>query len=71
MDELEPGRMTYLKIVFDNIFNMRNLVITSLHEFIKNFSKDGIAKVPNEIFPALTQQMDYVCERLGEVKALP
>ena len=49
---------------------MSNVVITSLHDFIKNFSKDGTAKFPNENVSALTQQINAVCERLSEVKAL-
>ena len=32
-DELEQGRITYLNISFDEIFNMSNVVITSFHEF--------------------------------------
>ena len=55
MDELEQSRITYLKITFDKIFNKRNVVITSLHEFTKNFSKKGIAKVTKIFFSALTQ----------------
>ena len=53
------------------MFNMSNIVITSLHELISNFSKNGIAMVPNENVLALTQKMDTVCERLYESKALP
>ena len=44
------------------MFNMRSVVIT--------FSKDVISKVPNKNFSALTQQMNAVCERLDEAKAL-
>ena len=47
------------------MFNMSNVVITSLHDFIKNFSKDGIANIPNENISDLNQQMNYVCERLA------
>ena len=53
------------------MFNMSNIVITSLHELISNFSKNGIAMVPNENVLALTQKMDTVCERLYESKELP
>ena len=47
LDEIEQGGITYLNISFDKIFNMSNFVITSLHELIKKFSKDGISKVSN------------------------
>ena len=66
LDELEQGSITYLMVAFDKMFNMSNVVITSLHDFIKNFSKDGIAKVPNENISSLNQQMNSVCECLAE-----
>ena len=50
LDELKQGGITYLKIAFEKISNMSNLVITSLYDLIKNFVKDGISKVPNEKF---------------------
>ena len=71
LDELEQGGITYLKIAFDKMFNMINVVITSLHDFIKNFFKDDISKVPNKNNSALTKQMNAVCERLSESNELP
>ena len=50
---------------------MRNIVTTSLYDFIDNFSKDGISKVPDENVLALTQQMNYVWELLSQAKSLP
>ena len=50
---------------------MSNVVITSLYDFINNFYKDGIANVTNEMFLAMAQNMNDVCERLDEAKALP
>ena len=50
---------------------MNNVVITSLHDFIHNFSKDGTAKVTNKNILALTQKMNAVCKRLDESNALP
>ena len=41
---------------------MINVVITSLHGFIKNFYNNGIAKVPNENASDMTQQINAVCE---------
>ena len=70
MNELEQDGITYLKIEFGEMFNMRNIVTTSLYDFIDNFSKDGISKVPDENVLALTQQMNSVCKRLYEAKAL-
>ena len=54
LDELEQGGITYPHISFDEMFNMSNIIITYLHDFIKKFTKDGIAKVPNENVLALT-----------------
>ena len=53
------------------MFNMRNVVITYLYDFIKNFSKDGISKILNEHVSTLTHQINSVCERLAEAKELP
>ena len=71
MDGLEQVGIKYLKIEFDEIFNMSNVVITSLHDLVKKFSKDGIFKVPNENVLSLNQQINYVRESLSEAKALP
>ena len=49
LDEPEQGGIMYLNISFDEMFNMINVVSPSLHDSIKNFFKDGIDKVPNEI----------------------
>ena len=57
-------------VAFDKMFNMSNVAITSLHDFIKNFSKDGISKVPNENISSLNQQMNSVCECLAESNSL-
>ena len=58
----------YLNIAFENMFNMSNVVITSLHDFINNFSKDGISKITNENISTLTHQNNSVCEQLVEAK---
>ena len=47
LDELEHGGITYLNISLSDMFNMSNVVINYLHDFIKNFSKDGVSKNPN------------------------
>ena len=53
------------------MFNMSNLVIPSLYEFIENFYKDCISNIPNENISALTQQTNAVFGILTEDKALP
>jgi hypothetical protein len=46
--EYEQGGIMYLKIALDEMFTMSNMVVTSLQNFLKQFAKEGIAKVPNE-----------------------
>ena len=53
LDKFEQGRITYSKIAFYEMFNMINVVNIYLHDLIKNFSKNGIATVPNKNISAL------------------
>ena len=46
--EYEQGWITCLKIALDEMFTMSNMVVTLLQNFLKQFAKEGIAKVPNE-----------------------
>ena len=43
---LEQGGVTFLKISLGGIFNMGDIVITSLRKIFKNFAQDGIPKYP-------------------------
>ena len=44
LDGIEEGEITYLNIYLDEMFNMSDVVITSLQELLKNFSQDVVAK---------------------------
>ena len=44
---------------------MRNYFITYLYDFTKNFSKDGIDKIPNENVSDLTKKINYLCQQLS------
>ncbi len=46
--EYEQGGITCLKIAFDEMFTMSNMLIMLLQRYLKQFAQDGIAKVPNE-----------------------
>ncbi len=46
--EYEQGGITYLKMVLDEMLTMSNMVVMSLQNFLKQFAKEGITKVPNE-----------------------
>ena len=50
LNELEQGDITYLTISFDKMFNTSNIVITYLHDFIKNFSRMGFPRFQTKIF---------------------
>ena len=64
LDGLEQGRIAYLKISLDYIFNMSDVVITSIKEFFKKFSQDGVANYPSENVALLAQQINAMAERL-------
>ncbi len=46
--EYEQGGINYLKFALDEMFMMSNMVITLLQKFLKQFSQEGVARVPNE-----------------------
>ncbi len=48
-----------------------NTEVATLQGFFENFTKDGIAKVPNEDVRVAMEQIVTVAKRLAEVSALP
>jgi hypothetical protein len=44
----EHGGITYLKNVLDEMFTLSNMVISLLQKFLKQFSPDGVARVPKK-----------------------
>ena len=71
LDGLEQWGITYLNIDLDEMFNMSDVVITSLQELFKNFDQDGVAKYPSEKVALLVQKINAAEERLEEVLELP
>jgi hypothetical protein len=67
----EQGGVTYIKLALDEMFTIRKPVVTTLHGFFENFSKDGISKVPIKDVRVATEQLVAITERLAEVAALP
>jgi hypothetical protein len=67
----EQGGVTYIKLALDKMFTISNSVVTTLQGFFDNFSKDGIAKLPNEDVRVATGQLVAIAERLAKVAALP
>jgi hypothetical protein len=48
LDLYQQGGISYFKIVVDTVFKMSSMTEESLKSFIKDFGKNGLAKVPNE-----------------------
>ena len=65
LNGLDQGGITYLRISFDDMFNMSDIVITSIQELFKNFAQDGVAKYPSENLALLVQHINAVAERLA------
>ena len=69
--EYEQEGITYLKTVLDERFTMISMVIASLQNFLKQFAKEGTAKVPNEDVQLCAEQIAAECARLAKVDTLP
>ena len=54
----------------DTVFKMSSMTEESLKSFIKDFGKNGLAKVPNENFCLITFQVDGVAEHLDDSSLL-
>ena len=48
LDLYQQRGISYFKIVVDTVFKMSSMAEESLKSFIKDFGKNGLAKVPNE-----------------------
>jgi hypothetical protein len=46
--EYKQRGITYLKNVLDEMFTISNMVITLLQKFLKQFTQEGVVRVPNE-----------------------
>ena len=62
----QQGGISYFKITVDTIFKMSIMAEESLKSFIKDFGKNGLAKIPNENVRLITFQVDGVAERLAD-----
>jgi hypothetical protein len=66
----KQGGVIYIKLALDKMFIISNTVVATLQGFFDNFTKDGIAKVPNEDIHVATEQIVAVAERLANISAL-
>ncbi len=70
LDLYQQGGISYFKIVMDTVFKMSSMTEESLKSFIKDFGKNGLAKVPNENVCLITFQVDGVAEHLTDSSLL-
>ena len=64
LDSLERERITYLKLLLDEMFCMTNNVVSALQTFLKMFSDIGLTKTVGENVAEATAQVKAVCEPL-------
>ncbi len=60
-----------MKIALDEMLTMSNMVVMLLQNFLRQFAKKGIAKVPNEEVRLCAEQIAAMCAHLAKVDALP
>jgi hypothetical protein len=70
LDLYQQGGLSYFRIVVDTVFKMSSTTEESLKSFIKDFGKNGLAKVPNKNVCLITFQVDGVAERLADSSLL-
>ncbi len=70
LDLYQQGGISYFKIIVDKVFKMSSMTEESLKSFIKDFGKNGLAKVPNEIVCLITFQVNGVAEHLADSSLL-
>ena len=68
---LEKGGGAYINIDIHEVFNISDVVITSLQECFNKFAWDGVTKYSSENVAHLVQQLNAVTEWLAEVSELP
>jgi hypothetical protein len=70
LDLYQQGGISYFNIIMDTVFKMSSMTEESLKSFIKDFGKNGLAKVPNDNVCLITFQVDGVAKRLSDSSLL-
>ena len=70
LDDYQKGGISYFKIAVDTIFKMSSMAEDSLKSFMKEFGKQGLAKISHENVRTIATQMDGVAERLADADKL-
>ena len=66
LEAYQQGGITFFKITMDTVFKMSIMAEESLKSFIKDFGKNGLAKIPSENVRLISGQIDGVAERLAD-----
>ena len=57
LEEMDQWGINFIKIDLDEMFVMRNLIISGLHKYLKNFASNGLSKTRGENFIKITAQL--------------
>ena len=70
LDDYQKSDISYFKIAVDTIFKMSSMAKDSLKSFMKEFGKQGLAKISHENVLTIATQMDGVAKRLPDADKL-
>jgi hypothetical protein len=70
LEGYQQGGITFFNIAMNTVFKMSIMAEESLKSFIKDFGKNGLAKIPNENVQLISGQIDGVAERLADSSLL-
>jgi hypothetical protein len=62
LEGYQQGGITFFRITMDTVFKMSIMAEESLKSFIKDFGKNGLAKIPHENAQLISGQIDGVAE---------
>ena len=66
LEVYQQGGITFFKITMDIVVKMSIMAEESLKSFIKDFGKNGLAKIPSENVRLISGQIDGVAEQLAD-----
>ena len=70
LDAYKKGGVAYFKTAVDIIFKMSSMSEDSLKSFMKEFGKNGLAKIPHENVRLIATQVNGVAEQLADSNVL-
>ena len=71
LDAFYHGGLDYVQVEFSEMFNMLDVFVTTLHQYLNNFARDGVLQFPGKNVGLLVQKFRAVCVLLQENNALP